>query len=53
MKNVNIPQELVQKTNEVLDEVEQAVLGETVEARKLGKSGVRAGMIPLYGCSPD
>lgn len=49
MKNVTIPQELVQKTHEVLDELELAVLGEKVEARKLGKTGLRAGAMPLYG----
>jgi hypothetical protein len=52
MKNVNIPQELVQKTHEVLDELEQAVIGEKIAARKLGKTGVRAGARPLYGLPP-
>jgi hypothetical protein len=52
MKNVTIPQELVQKTHEVLDELEQAVLGEKVEARKIGRTGLRAGVQPLYGVPP-
>jgi hypothetical protein len=53
MKNVNIPQELVQKTHEVLDELEESVLGEKVEARRLGKTGLRAGARPMYGLPPD
>jgi hypothetical protein len=48
MKNVTIPQELVQKTNEVLDEVEQAVLGRKAQPPKLGKTALRAG-VPAYG----
>ena len=52
MKNVTIPQELVQKTHDVLDELEQAVLGEKVEARKIGRTGLRAGAQPLYGVPP-
>lgn len=53
MKDVKIPEELVEKTNKVLDELEEAVLGEKVEARRLGRSGVRAGAAyPMYGV-PD
>ena len=50
MKQIKPPQPLLERTNEVLDELEREVFGTKRQPRVTPKTGIRAGaMRPLYG----